>query len=107
MSDSPSPVTRTVGSRVDHMFPILTPAQIARIAAHGRRRAIQKGEVLRVRPGEKVPIDGVIIDGKSNVDESMITGEPMPVAKQAGEKVIGATVSPAIARVQSPADRST
>src|SRR6266496_6244788 len=54
---------------------------------------IQKGDVLRVRPGEKVPIDGVIIDEKSNIDESMITGEPMPVAKQAGEKVIGATVN--------------
>ncbi len=54
---------------------------------------IQKGDVFRVRPGEKVPIDGVIIDGKSNVDESMITGEPMPVAKEAGEKVIGATVN--------------
>jgi Cu+-exporting ATPase len=54
---------------------------------------IQKGDVLRVRPGEKVPIDGVIVDGKSNVDESMITGEPMPVTKRAGEKVIGATVN--------------
>ncbi len=54
---------------------------------------IQKDDVLRVRPGEKIPIDGVIIDGKSNLDESMITGEPMPVAKQAGEKVIGATVN--------------
>jgi Cu+-exporting ATPase len=54
---------------------------------------IQKDDVLRVRPGEKVPIDGVIIDGKSNVDESMITGEPMPVAKEAGERVIGATVN--------------
>ncbi len=54
---------------------------------------IQKGDVLRVRPGEKVPIDGVIVDGKSNVDESMITGESMPVSKQAGEKVIGATVN--------------
>jgi P-type Cu+ transporter len=54
---------------------------------------IQKGDVLRVRPGEKVPIDGVIVDGKSNIDESMITGEPMPVAKKAGEKVIGATVN--------------
>jgi P-type Cu+ transporter len=54
---------------------------------------IQKGDVLRVRPGEKVPIDGVIIDGKSNIDESMITGEPMPVSKHAGEKLIGATVN--------------
>jgi Cu+-exporting ATPase len=54
---------------------------------------IQKGDVLRVRPGEKVPIDGVIVDGKSNIDESMITGEPMPISKRAGEKVIGATVN--------------
>jgi Cu+-exporting ATPase len=54
---------------------------------------IQKGDVLRVRPGEKVPIDGVIVDGQSNIDESMITGEPMPVSKRAGEKVIGATVN--------------
>jgi Cu+-exporting ATPase len=56
---------------------------------------IQKDDVLRVRPGEKVPIDGVIVDGQSNVDESMITGEPLPVSKQAGEKVIGATVNQA------------
>jgi Cu+-exporting ATPase len=54
---------------------------------------IQKGDVLRVRPGEKIPIDGVIVDGKSNIDESMITGEPIPVNKRAGEKVIGATVN--------------
>jgi len=54
---------------------------------------IQKGDVLRVRPGEKVPIDGVIADGQSNIDESMITGEPMPVNKKNGEKVIGATVN--------------
>src|SRR5438067_715601 len=54
---------------------------------------IQKGDVFRVRPGEKVPIDGVIIDRRSNIDESMITGEPMPVSKHAGEKVIGATVN--------------
>jgi Cu+-exporting ATPase len=57
------------------------------------RCTVHVGDVLRVRPGEKVPIDGVIIDGKSNIDESMITGEPMPVAKKAGEKVIGATVN--------------
>ena len=54
---------------------------------------IQKGDVLRVRPGEKVPIDGVIVEGKSNIDESMITGEPMPVSKATGDKVIGATVN--------------
>src|SRR5216117_4421826 len=54
---------------------------------------IQTGDVLRVRPGEKIAIDGVIVDGKSNINESMITGEPMPVAKEAGEKVIGATVN--------------
>ena len=54
---------------------------------------IHKGDVLRVRPGEKVPIDGVMTEGRSNIDESMITGESMPVAKAAGEKVIGATVN--------------
>ncbi len=54
---------------------------------------IQKGDVLRVRPGEKVPIDGMITEGKSNIDESMITGEPMPMSKGPGEKVVGATVN--------------
>jgi Cu+-exporting ATPase len=56
---------------------------------------IEKGDVLRVRPGEKIPIDGVIIDGKSNIDESMITGEPIPVGKRTGDKIIGATVNQA------------
>src|SRR5256885_2193160 len=55
--------------------------------------AIQKGDLLRVRPGEKVPIDGVIVEGQSNIDESMITGEPMPVSKRAGDKVVCATVN--------------
>ena len=55
--------------------------------------AIQKGDLLRVRPGEKVPVDGVIVEGQSNVDESMITGEPMPVSKVAGDKLVGATVN--------------
>jgi P-type Cu+ transporter len=54
---------------------------------------IEKGDLLRVRPGEKIPIDGVIIEGRSNIDESMITGEPMPVEKGVGESVIGATVN--------------
>ncbi|NOY62047.1 MAG: heavy metal translocating P-type ATPase [Gammaproteobacteria bacterium] len=54
---------------------------------------VQPGDQLRVRPGEKVPVDGQVIDGESNVDESMVTGEPIPVAKVAGEKLIGATVN--------------
>ncbi|MHB1381925.1 MAG: copper-transporting P-type ATPase [Thermoleophilia bacterium] len=54
---------------------------------------VQPGDTLRVRPGEKVPVDGVVIEGESNVDESMVTGEPIPVAKSAGEKLIGATVN--------------
>jgi len=51
------------------------------------------GEKLRVRPGEKVPVDGVVLDGKSSVDESMVTGEPIPVSKHAGDMLIGATVN--------------
>jgi len=52
---------------------------------------IKKGDLLRVRPGEKVPLDGVIVEGSSSVDESMITGEAMPVQKQVNDRVIGAT----------------
>jgi Cu+-exporting ATPase len=55
--------------------------------------AIQKGDLLRVRPGEKVPVDGVIVEGQSNIDESMITGEPMPISKGLSDKVVGATVN--------------
>jgi Cu+-exporting ATPase len=54
---------------------------------------IQVGDLLRVRPGEKVPLDGVIVEGRSNVDESMLTGEPVPVEKAKGDRVIGATVN--------------
>jgi len=54
---------------------------------------IQVGDLLRVRPGEKVPLDGVIVEGGSNVDESMLTGEPVPVEKSTGDRVIGATVN--------------
>ena len=54
---------------------------------------VQIGDHLRVRPGEKVPVDGVVVEGRSSIDESMITGEPMPVEKTAGERLIGATVN--------------
>jgi Cu+-exporting ATPase len=54
---------------------------------------VKPGDRLRVRPGEKVPVDGVIVEGTSSVDESMITGEPLPVEKQPGAKVTGATVN--------------
>jgi Cu+-exporting ATPase len=55
--------------------------------------AVHVGDRLRVRPGEKVPVDGVVVKGVSTVDESMVTGEPIPVAKQDGDRVIGATVN--------------
>tara|TARA_R110000850_G_scaffold30231_21_gene83416 strand:- start:938 stop:3103 length:2166 start_codon:yes stop_codon:yes gene_type:complete len=54
---------------------------------------IQPGDLLRVKPGEKVPLDGVVVEGSSNVDESMISGEPVPVRKGAGDSVVGATVN--------------
>ncbi len=54
---------------------------------------VQTGDVLRIRPGEKVPVDGEVIEGESNVDESMVTGEPIPVEKLTGDKLIGATVN--------------
>jgi Cu+-exporting ATPase len=54
---------------------------------------VKPGDRLRVRPGEKIPVDGIVLEGKSSVDESMITGEPIPVEKQKGDRVTGATVN--------------
>src|SRR5258706_8961650 len=54
---------------------------------------VHLGDLLRVRPGEKVPVDGVVIEGSSAVDESMLTGEPIPVMKKTGDKLIGATIN--------------
>ena len=78
----------------------LAPKSARRIAPDGSEAdvpldQVQAGDTLRVRPGEKVPVDGVVLDGSSNVDESMLTGEPVPVAKQAGDALVGATVNQA------------
>ena len=69
-----------------------------RIAADGSEADVPFAEVrvgdrLRVRPGEKIPVDGLVLDGRSAVDESMVSGEPLPVEKVAGAKVVGATVN--------------
>jgi len=76
----------------------LAPKTARRIGEDGSEEDIpldqvQVGDRLRVRPGEKVPVDGVVIEGSSSVDESMVTGEPIPVEKHAGDHVIGATVN--------------
>src|SRR5262249_21661929 len=54
---------------------------------------VKPGDLLRVRPGEKIPVDGAVVEGSSAVDESMISGEPLPVEKAAGEAVTGGTVN--------------
>jgi len=76
----------------------LAPKKAGRIGANGSEEdvpldVLQMGDKLRVRPGEKVPVDGFILEGSSSVDESMVTGESIPVEKQKGDKVVGATVN--------------
>ena len=76
----------------------LAPKTARRIEADGSEHdvpldAVHAGDTLRVRPGEKVPVDGVVLDGSSHVDESMLTGEPLPVGKSSGERVTGGTVN--------------
>jgi Cu+-exporting ATPase len=76
----------------------LAPKTARRIKADGTEEDIELthvhlGDLLRVRPGEKVPVDGVVTEGSSAVDESMLTGEPLPVTKRIGDKVIGATIN--------------
>ncbi len=73
-------------------------AKTARVVGDGQEREVPvaevvKGDQIRVRPGEKVPVDGVIAEGRSSVDESVITGESMPVEKAPGDKVTGATIN--------------
>ena len=76
----------------------LAPKTARRIAADGAEEDVPLGHVhvgdlLRVRPGEKVPVDGVVVEGQSALDESMLTGEPLPVTKRIGDRVIGATMN--------------
>ncbi len=76
----------------------LTPKTARLIAPDGTEADVQldhvaAGDMLRVRPGEKIPVDGVVVEGASLVDESMLTGEPIPVEKTTGNKVTGATVN--------------
>jgi Cu+-exporting ATPase len=76
----------------------LAPKTARRLADDGTEQDVpladvHAGDRLRVRPGEKVPVDGVVIEGDSAVDESMLTGEPMPVTKATGDKLIGATLN--------------
>ena len=76
----------------------LAPKTALRVEKNGKTEtvelaAVRVGDVLRVRPGDKVPIDGTVTEGKSSVDESMLTGEPVPVQKVAGDRVTGGTLN--------------
>jgi Cu+-exporting ATPase len=76
----------------------LAPKSARRIEADGTEHDVPLGHIhggdkLRVRPGEKIPVDGLVVEGHSSVDESMLTGEPMPVEKSAGDSVTGATIN--------------
>jgi Cu+-exporting ATPase len=76
----------------------LAPKTARRADANGKEHDVplehvHPGDLLRVRPGEKVPVDGVVVEGTTSIDESMVTGEPLPVEKQSGDRIIGATVN--------------
>jgi Cu+-exporting ATPase len=76
----------------------LAPTQARKVTPCGHEKDIPleevvPGDTLRVRPGEKIPVDGVVLEGSSSVDESMISGEPLPVGKEPGDPVVGATIN--------------
>jgi Cu+-exporting ATPase len=88
---------RNTGSAIRALLG-LSPATARRVSPDGTEEDIplahvHPGDKLRVRPGEKLPVDGTVADGSSPVDESMLTGEPVPVVKQPGDQVIGGTVN--------------
>ncbi len=87
---------RRTGSAIRELLSLAPPT--ARIVRDGEETAVpldevHQGDILRVRPGDKIAVDGKLTEGKSSVDESMITGEPLPVEKQPGDTVIGGTVN--------------
>ena len=87
---------RRTGAAIRELLSLAPPT--ARIVRHGQEQEVpleevHQGDILRVRPGEKVPVDGKLTEGRSTVDESMITGEPMPVEKQKDDPVTGGTVN--------------
>jgi len=76
----------------------LAPKTARRVTADGSEQdvaldQVSVGDLLRIRPGEKVPVDGVVVEGTTSIDESMVTGEPVPVEKKSGDRLIGATVN--------------
>ena len=84
------------GAAIRELLSLAPP--LARVVRNGEEHEVplddvRVGDVLRVRPGEKIPVDGLLKDGESSVEESMLTGEPMPVEKRAGDSVIGGTLN--------------
>jgi Cu+-exporting ATPase len=87
---------RRTGAAIRELLSLAPPT--ARIVRDGQEQdvsleEVHRGDTLRVRPGDKIPVDGRLTEGRSTVDESMITGEPMPVEKQPGDPLIGGTVN--------------
>ena len=81
-----------------HLLLGLTPSTARRVDENGNEEDVPLenvvvGDLLRVRPGEKVPVDGILVEGNSSIDESMVTGEPIPTEKMAGDSVVGGTVN--------------
>ncbi|HEV7593375.1 MAG TPA: heavy metal translocating P-type ATPase [Gemmatimonadaceae bacterium] len=88
--------TRKTSEALRRLVTLLPPS--ARVEQNGQwvekpLAEVRSGETIVVRPGERVPVDGVLIDGSSDVDESMLTGEPLPVAKSPGDRVVGGTLN--------------